>query len=120
MKIFNLPDLGEGLAEAEIHEWFVKMGDIVKIDQPLLSLETAKAVVEVPAPRAGKIAKLYGKPGDIIKTYAPLLEFEEDDNIIKKDRGSVVGRLEENESVLNEDEMIVGSANKLQASTVKA
>jgi pyruvate dehydrogenase E2 component (dihydrolipoamide acetyltransferase) len=118
MKIFNLPDLGEGLAEAEIHEWFVKEGDTVKVDQPLVSLETAKAVVEVPSPQAGKIEKLYGKVGDIIKTHAPLLEFEEGE-IIKKDKGSVVGQLEENESVLNEGEMIIGAPNKTQSSTMK-
>jgi 2-oxoisovalerate dehydrogenase E2 component (dihydrolipoyl transacylase) len=118
MKIFNLPDLGEGLAEAEIHEWFIKEGEIVKVDQPLVSLETAKAVVEVPAPQAGKITKLYGKVGDIIRTHAPLLEFEESETTAK-DQGSVVGRLEESESVLNESAMIIGAANKTQA-TFKA
>lgn len=50
MNIFNLPDLGEGLPDAEIHEWFVKEGDTVKADQPLVSMETAKAVVDVPLP----------------------------------------------------------------------
>lgn len=119
MKIFNLPDLGEGLAEAEIHEWFVKVGDMVTVDQPLVSLETAKAVVEVPAPQAGKIAKLYGKAGDVIQTHAPLLEFE-DGNVTTKDQGSVVGRLEENESVLNEDTMIIGAANKTRSPSIKA
>ncbi len=79
MKIFHLPDLGEGLAEAEIHEWYVKEGDVVKVDQPLASMETAKAVVEVPSPQAGRIVKLYGKKGDIIPTHAPLVEFEEGD-----------------------------------------
>ena len=62
MKIFYLPDLGEGLAEAEIREWYVKVGDEVKVDQPLVSMETAKAVVDVPSPQAGKIAALHGKP----------------------------------------------------------
>jgi 2-oxoisovalerate dehydrogenase E2 component (dihydrolipoyl transacylase) len=119
MKIFNLPDLGEGLAEAEIHEWFVKEGDIVKEDQPLVSLETAKAVVEVPSPQDGKIEKLYKKVGDIVKTHSPLLEFEEGE-ITKKDKGTVVGQLEENESVLNEGEMIIGfAANKTQSQTMK-
>ena len=50
MKIFYLPDLGEGLAEAEIREWYVKEGDTVHVDQPLVSMETAKAVVDVPSP----------------------------------------------------------------------
>lgn len=76
MKTFYLPDLGEGLTEAEIHQWHVKEGDTVQHDDILVSMETAKAVVDVPAPYAGKIAKLHGKIGDIIQTNAPLLEFE--------------------------------------------
>ncbi|HKT31535.1 MAG TPA: dihydrolipoamide acetyltransferase family protein [Gammaproteobacteria bacterium] len=75
MKTFNLPDLGEGLQEAEIVNWLVKEGDIVKAEQPLVSVETAKAVVDVPAPWAGKILKLHGKAGDIIPTHAPLVDF---------------------------------------------
>ena len=60
MKIFYLPDLGEGLPEAEIREWSLHEGDEVKVDQPIASMETAKAVVEIPAPRSGRIIKLYG------------------------------------------------------------
>ena len=52
MKIFKLPDLGEGLQDAEIVEWHVKAGDPVAVDQPLLSVETAKAIVEIPSPYA--------------------------------------------------------------------
>ncbi|HSC48230.1 MAG TPA: dihydrolipoamide acetyltransferase family protein [Gammaproteobacteria bacterium] len=76
MKTFNLPDLGEGLQEAEIVNWFVKEGDTVKVDQPLLSVETAKAVVDVPSPWAGRIAKLHGKAGDIIPTHSALVDFD--------------------------------------------
>ncbi|MDE2345533.1 MAG: hypothetical protein KGL13_03595, partial [Gammaproteobacteria bacterium] len=76
MKTFNLPDLGEGLQEAEIVHWQVKEGDVVKVDQPLLSVETAKAVVDVPSPWAGKILKLHGKAGDIIPTHAALVDFD--------------------------------------------
>ena len=64
MKLFNLPDLGEGLPDAEIVEWHVKEGDHVKEDQPMVSMETAKAVVDVPCPYTGVIAKLHGQPGD--------------------------------------------------------
>jgi 2-oxoisovalerate dehydrogenase E2 component (dihydrolipoyl transacylase) len=78
MKIFKLPDLGEGLQEAEIVEWHVKVGDDIEADQPLVSVETAKAIVEIPAPYAGRIAKLYGKPGDIAHLGAPLVGFEGD------------------------------------------
>ncbi|HEV2213062.1 MAG TPA: dihydrolipoamide acetyltransferase family protein [Gammaproteobacteria bacterium] len=76
MRTFNLPDLGEGLQEAEIVSWHVKEGDAVKVDQPLVSVETAKAVVDVPSPWAGKIAKLYGKSGDIIPTHSALVDFD--------------------------------------------
>ena len=75
MNVFNLPDLGEGLPDAEIVEWLVEEGDTVELDQPLVSMETAKAVVEVPSPFAGKVAKFHGQAGDVIKTGAPLAEF---------------------------------------------
>lgn len=77
MTVFNLPDLGEGLLDAEIHQWHVAEGDEVAVDQPLVAMETAKAVVDLPSPRAGRIKKLHGKPGDIIQTGAVLLEFAE-------------------------------------------
>jgi len=76
MQRFNLPDLGEGLQEAEIVRWHVAVGDRVAVDQPMVAMETAKAVVEVPAPFAGVISALHGKPGDSIATGAPLVDFE--------------------------------------------
>ncbi|MCX7555166.1 dihydrolipoamide acetyltransferase family protein [Marinicella sp. S1101] len=78
MSIFNLPDLGEGLPDAEIVEWHVKVGDQVEVDQAMVSMETAKAVVDVPVPMAGVVKKLYGEPGDVIDTGAPLIEFSVD------------------------------------------
>ncbi len=78
MSIFKLPDLGEGLQEAEIREWHVKVGDCVAIDQPLLAVETAKAVVEVPSPQAGVIKTLHGAAGDTMEVGKPLVEFEGD------------------------------------------
>ena len=72
---FLLPDLGEGLPDAEIVRWLVKEGDTVTVDQPMVEMETAKAVVEVPSPFAGKISKLYGQAGDVIEVGAPLVEF---------------------------------------------
>lgn len=117
MKIFYLPDLGEGLAEAEIREWYVKDGDEVKLDQPLVSMETAKAVVDVPSPFAGKIAKLHGKANDIIKTGAPLVSFEADEAAAMPAKNSVVGALEESSREWNEDEMIIGSAVKNKSRT---
>jgi pyruvate dehydrogenase E2 component (dihydrolipoamide acetyltransferase) len=76
MTTFNLPDLGEGLPEAEIVAWLVKEGDRVKLDQPMVSVETAKAVVEVPSPYAGVIRTLHAKAGDIVATGQPLVDFD--------------------------------------------
>jgi len=117
MKIFHLPDLGEGLAEAEIREWYVKVGDVVTVDQPLVSMETAKAVLDVPSPYAGKITALHGKVNDIIKTDAPLISFETDE--ATSDQGSVVGKLETSESKWDESEVIIGSA-KTKSPAIKA
>lgn len=75
---FNLPDLGEGLQEAEIVRWHVALGDTVKVDDPLVAVETAKAVVEVPSPQAGRIVALHGKPGDTVAVGAPLVDFAGD------------------------------------------
>ena len=75
MTVFKLPDLGEGLQEAEIVGWHVSVGDSVVVDQPLVSVETDKAVVEVPSPHTGRIAKLHGEAGDILKIGAALVEF---------------------------------------------
>ena len=75
-KTFHLPDLGEGLPDAEIVEWHVKEGDKVKLDQPLISMETAKAMVEVPSPYTGTLVKAHGKAGDVIETGAALATFE--------------------------------------------
>src|SRR5204862_1309511 len=90
MRQFLLPDLGEGLEEAEIVAWHVKEGDHVVVDQPLVSVETDKAVVEVPSPWGGCIARLFGGKGDLVKVGAPLVEFAEG---VSGDTGTVVGEL---------------------------
>ncbi|MBN8726509.1 MAG: 2-oxo acid dehydrogenase subunit E2 [Xanthomonadales bacterium] len=77
-RTFHLPDLGEGLPDATIVEWLVKEGDSVKLDAPLVSMETAKAVVEVPSPFTGKLVRQHGGAGDVINTGAALAEFELD------------------------------------------
>ncbi|HDS1032209.1 TPA: E3 binding domain-containing protein, partial [Stenotrophomonas maltophilia] len=90
-KNFNLPDLGEGLPDATIVEWFVKEGDVIKLDEPLVSMETAKAVVEVPSPVSGKVLKLSGAAGDIIPTGAVLASFEIDPNLPQRADGQDTG-----------------------------
>ena len=76
MNTFKLPDLGEGLDEAQIVRWHVKAGDLVKVNDPMLALETAKTVVEVPSPVSAVIKATYGQPGDRVMTGALLVEFE--------------------------------------------
>jgi pyruvate dehydrogenase E2 component (dihydrolipoamide acetyltransferase) len=90
MTAFNLPDLGEGLREAEIVAWHVAEGDHVVVDQPLLSVETEKAVVEIPSPKSGHVARLLARPGERVPVGAPLLEFEEGPH---SETGTVVGEL---------------------------
>lgn len=75
MKTFNLPDLGEGLPEAEITAWYISEGDEIKLGEPLLSVETAKAIVDIPSPHSGTIVKLFGNKNDVIHTGDPLVEF---------------------------------------------
>ena len=97
MKIFQLPDLGEGLQEAEISAWHVAAGEHVKLDQPLVAVETAKAIVDIPAPYDGRIVKLYGAPGDIVHIGAPLVAFEGDS--ARPDSGTVVGKVEASQKI---------------------
>ena len=80
-KTFFLPDLGEGLPDAEIVEWHVKTGDIIRLDEPLVSMETAKAVVEVPSPFSGKVLRRAGEAGDVIATGSPLVDIEIDPDL---------------------------------------
>ena len=91
MSTFKLPDLGEGLQEAEIVSWHVGAGDHVVADQPLLSVETDKAVVEIPSPQSGRIKTVHGKPGDIVRIGEPLAEFEAPG--ASQDAGTVVGQV---------------------------
>ncbi|THJ68347.1 2-oxo acid dehydrogenase subunit E2 [Arthrobacter echini] len=73
LQVFALPDLGEGLTEAELVSWLVAEGDAVAVDQPIAEVETAKSVVEVPSPFAGTVAVLHGKPGEVLEVGAPFL-----------------------------------------------
>ncbi|MGY1458335.1 MULTISPECIES: dihydrolipoamide acetyltransferase family protein [unclassified Luteimonas] len=90
-KTFHLPDLGEGLPDATIVEWFVKVGDTIRLDENLVSMETAKAVVEVPSPVSGKVLRLAGAAGDIVITGAMLAEFEIDPDQPQRAEGQDTG-----------------------------
>src|SRR5688572_16121315 len=75
---FHLPDIGEGVVEGEIVAWKVKVGDTVKLDQPIVEVMTDKATVEIPSPRAGRIAKINFKDGQICPVGQVLVEIEEE------------------------------------------
>ncbi|MEZ5534499.1 MAG: dihydrolipoamide acetyltransferase family protein [Thiolinea sp.] len=131
MNIFTLPDLGEGLPDAEIVEWHVQPGDNVEAGQLLVSVETAKAIIDVPSPHSGQIAKLYGKAGDVIETGKPLVAYAgdgsadaeapagatdaaqadaegmpEDELAARHDSGTVVGEMLSDEGLI--DEGVIG------------
>jgi len=112
MKVFNLPDLGEGLPDAEIVEWHVKPGDEVSEGQVLVTVETAKAIIDVPSPQAGRILRLYGKENDVIETGKPLLAFgtgeAQQESVAEgeargEDSGTVVGKMESTGETIAEE-----------------
>jgi len=105
MSVFKLPDLGEGLQEAEISAWHVAPNDEVAVDQPLLSVETAKAIVEIPSPQAGKVTKIFGAPGDLLHVGDPLVEFGGQASAAA-DAGTVVGRVETSSAVTREKKTV--------------
>jgi pyruvate dehydrogenase E2 component (dihydrolipoamide acetyltransferase) len=74
----DLPDIGEGVVEAEVQRWLVAPGDAVEEDQPLVEVMTDKATVVIPSPRRGRVVRLFWKEGDVAKVHAPLVEIEVD------------------------------------------
>ncbi|WP_298585575.1 dihydrolipoamide acetyltransferase family protein [uncultured Kocuria sp.] len=79
VKTFTLPDLGEGLTEAELVSWLVQVGDTVAVDQPIAEVETAKSAVEVPCPFAGTVHQLHGASGQTLDVGAPLISVDTGD-----------------------------------------
>ncbi len=137
MKTFELPDLGEGLTEAEIVSWHVKEGDRIEADAPLVSVETAKAVVEVPSPYSGRIAKLYAAEGTMAEVHKPLVDFDVGDGKkaapaerkepakagktaatteeVREDSGTVVGAMPAGEDDLEETAIVRKRGRKSSA-----
>jgi len=114
MKTFNLPDLGEGLSEAEIREWFVAPGDTVTTGQLLVAVETAKAIVEIPAPWDGTVAKLFAREDDILAVGRPLVGFVEAGDggaTVDKpaDSGTVVGEMPRDDNLVREAPAAAGA-----------
>jgi pyruvate dehydrogenase E2 component (dihydrolipoamide acetyltransferase) len=121
-----------GLPEAEIVTWHVKAGDAIQVDQPLLAVETAKAVVDVPSPYTGRIAKLHAKEGDIVQTGKPLVDFDVDGEAkapapaaaaapapAARDSGTVVGNMPSSDELIVET-AIVGRDRRQGSTRIKA
>lgn len=108
MTTFVLPDIGEGLQEAEIVAWHVGVGDHVVADQPLVSVETDKAVVEIPSPQSGHIAALHGEAGDVIDVGEVLVEFADGDT---DDAGAIVGSLPDDEHAAASPPLVTASTD---------
>lgn len=85
MKVFLLPDLGEGLTEAELVNWLVAVGDEIRVDQPIAEVETAKSMVEVPSPYAGTVAVLHGEPGQTLDVGKPLISVTAPESQVEKE-----------------------------------
>ncbi|MDC5706251.1 dihydrolipoamide acetyltransferase family protein [Vibrio europaeus] len=123
MKSFLLPDLGEGLAESEIVEWHIKVGDSVELDQVVLTVETAKAVVEVPAPYSGVVVSRHGEAGDVINIGALLLQIEEQPELVgstvsqakQQDAATVVGNVSQAAHHVDVDDFWIGSTHNPSA-----
>jgi len=115
LKIFNLPDLGEGLPDAEIVRWLVKEGEKVELHQPMVEMETAKAVVEVPCPFAGTITKLHGQAGDVIDVGSALAEFDGDGSLRHEE---LPDKFELTESELAKSEVVTSEADSTLAQEI--
>ncbi|WP_299598212.1 dihydrolipoamide acetyltransferase family protein [uncultured Microbulbifer sp.] len=114
MKVFKLPDLGEGLPDAVIREWHIDEGDSVNADQVIVTVETAKALVEVPSPFTGTVEKCFADEGETLQTGQPLIGFVGDDAhsepmpepkqteraASSADSGTVVGKIEQGSEAL--------------------
>ncbi|HEX8343551.1 MAG TPA: biotin/lipoyl-containing protein, partial [Actinoplanes sp.] len=78
VKVFDLPDLGEGLADGEILEWLVKTGDTVELNQPIVVVETAKAAVEIPAKWAGTVSQIFHEAGTTVEVGDAIIAIDTD------------------------------------------
>jgi 2-oxoisovalerate dehydrogenase E2 component (dihydrolipoyl transacylase) len=81
-RVFSMPDLGEGLEEGRVVQWLVREGDTIDLNKPLVEVETAKAVVEIPSPFAGRIAQLHASEGEDVSVGSPLVTFVVDDRVV--------------------------------------
>jgi 2-oxoisovalerate dehydrogenase E2 component (dihydrolipoyl transacylase) len=114
MSIFYLPDLGEGLADATVVRWHVQTGDEICAEQLLVSVETDKAIVDIPSPQSGRIEALLVREGEVVPTHAPLVRFA-DGATNNTDAGSVVGNLPQQETSMASQGFLIGRHRHTEA-----
>lgn len=111
--VFRLPDLGEGLTEAELVRWIVQVGDEIVVDQPIAEVETAKSIVEVPSPFAGTVAVLHGEEGQTLDVGSPFLEVADPASpLAASDEPAAAGEVAVEHEAYREEER-AGSGNVL-------
>ncbi|WP_406828587.1 dihydrolipoamide acetyltransferase family protein [Microbulbifer sp. ARAS458-1] len=132
MKIFKLPDLGEGLPDAVIREWHVDEGDSVKADQTLVTVETAKALVEVPSPYSGTVEILFAAEGETLETGQPLIGFagaepgsapepeSKPASELNSDSGTVVGKIEQGSEALAVEQRPIANRPRCATPAIRA
>ena len=114
MSIFHLPDLGEGLADATVVRWHVQAGDEIRAEQLLVSVETDKAIVDIPSPQTGRIDALLAREGEVVPTHAALVRFA-DAEPTSTDAGSVVGSLPQHDVQMPSTDFLIGRQRHTEA-----
>ncbi|MCX2778553.1 dihydrolipoamide acetyltransferase family protein [Microbulbifer thermotolerans] len=122
MKLFKLPDLGEGLPDAVIRQWHVAEGDRVAADETLVTVETAKALVDVPSPWSGTLEKRFAAEGDTVQVGQPLVGFAEAETAEEpgSDSGTVVGKIDQTGQVLAREQTPANAPRRLATPSVRA
>jgi pyruvate dehydrogenase E2 component (dihydrolipoamide acetyltransferase) len=103
--IFNFPDIGEGLEEGIILEWYVTKGQTIKAGQALVNMETDKVVTDIPSPKAGIIIEIFGNVGETVHVGNPLVEIETDESVIVKNETTEKEVIEEGAAVMGTMEL---------------
>ncbi|MGB8180071.1 MAG: dihydrolipoamide acetyltransferase family protein [Acidimicrobiales bacterium] len=111
-EVFLLPDVGEGLVEAEIVTWKVAVGDAVTLNQPLVDIETAKATVELPSPYAGTVVALHGNVGDVMEVHKPLITFEVGGNATAKVAATPASQAEAASELVEQSPAAIGAGRE--------
>ena len=111
--IFNFPDIGEGLEEGTILEWYVVKGQVIKAGQALVNMETDKIVTDIPSPKSGTIVAIYGSVGETIKVGSPLIEIEIE-GVFGAEAVAVVNEKETNKSEPIEEEEGAGVVGTME------